>query len=238
MKADLHIHSCLSPCGDWEMSPLAIAARGIEEGLDMMALSDHNAVGNLPAFFCACEAAGIVPVGGIEVTSEEEAHVLCLFPDLEKATEFGSWIHDHLPDIPNDPEQFGDQVAVDENEEVLYEEPKLLISAVSLNLDEILAKTHAMGGLYIPAHVDKPRFSLTSQLGFIPKMDYDALEVADFKARLLVKKAVKIGNSDAHYLSDVGKRFTVYETEEASFEALRDCLHRGALLPGSRPYRF
>ena len=67
------------------MSPTAIAARGLEEELDMMALSDHNAVGNLPAFFCACEAAGIVPLGGIEVTSEEEAHVLCLFPDLEKA---------------------------------------------------------------------------------------------------------------------------------------------------------
>ena len=174
------------------MSPPAIAARGIEEGLDMMALSDHNAVGNLPAFFCACEAAGIVPVGGIEVTSEEEAHVLCLFPDLEKATEFGAWIHDHLPDIPNDPEQFGDQVAVDENEEVLYEEPKLLISAVSLNLDEILAKTHAMAGLYIPAHVDKPRFSLKSQLVFIPNMDYDALELVDFNSRILVLNALRI----------------------------------------------
>ena len=120
------------------MSPTAIAARGLEEELDMMALSDHNAVGNLPAFFCACEAAGIVPLGGIEVTSEEEAHVLCLFPDLEKAMEFGAWVHDRLPDIPNDPDRFGDQVAVNENEEVLYEEEKLLISATTLNLDEIL----------------------------------------------------------------------------------------------------
>ena len=201
------------------MSPTAIAARGLEEELDMMALSDHNAVGNLPAFFCACEAAGIVPLGGIEVTSEEEAHVLCLFPDLEKAMAFGDWIHDHLPDIPNDPEQFGDQVAVNENEEVLYEEEKLLISATTLNLDEILKRVRAADGLFIPAHVNKPVFSLTSQLGFIPDIDYDALEISDLNARVLAKRKILISNSDAHYLSDVGKRFT-------------------ELKPGSRPYRF
>ena len=206
------------------MSPTAIAARGLEEELDMMALSDHNAVGNLPAFFCACEAAGIVPLGGIEVTSEEEAHVLCLFPDLEKAMAFGDWIHDHLPDIPNDPEQFGDQVAVDENEEVLYE--------------EILKRVRAADGLFIPAHVNKPVFSLTSQLGFIPDIDYDALEISDLNARVLAKRKILISNSDAHYLSDVGKRFTEYDTREVSFEALRACLRNGRLKPGSRPYRF
>lgn len=220
------------------MSPTAIAARGLEEELDMMALSDHNAVGNLPAFFCACEAVGIVPLGGIEVTSEEEAHVLCLFPDLEKATAFGAWIHDHLPDIPNDPEQFGDQVAVNENEEVLYEEEKLLISATTLNLDEILKRVRAADGLFIPAHVNKPVFSLTSQLGFIPDIDYDALEISDLNARVLAKRKILISNSDAHYLSDVGKRFTEYDTREVSFEALRACLRNGRLKPGSRPYRF
>lgn len=220
------------------MSPTAIAARGLEEELDMMALSDHNAVGNLPAFFCACEAAGIVPLGGIEVTSEEEAHVLCLFPDLEKAMEFGAWVHDHLPDIPNDPEQFGDQVAVNENEEVLYEEEKLLISATTLNLDEILKRVRAADGLFIPAHVNKPVFSLTSQLGFIPDIDYDALEISDLNARVLAKRKILISNSDAHYLSDVGKRFTEYDTREVSFEALRACLRNGRLKPGSRPYRF
>lgn len=220
------------------MSPTAIAARGLEEELDMMALSDHNAVGNLPAFFCACEAAGIVPLGGIEVTSEEEAHVLCLFSDLEKAMAFGAWIHDHLPDIPNDPEQFGDQVAVNENEEVLYEEEKLLISATTLNLDEILKRVRAADGLFIPAHVNKPVFSLTSQLGFIPDIDYDALEISDLNARVLAKRKILISNSDAHYLSDVGKRFTEYDTREVSFEALRACLRNGRLKPGSRPYRF
>ena len=220
------------------MSPTAIAARGLEEELDMMALSDHNAVGNLPAFFCACEAAGIVPLGGIEVTSEEEAHVLCLFSDLEKAMEFGAWIHDHLPDIPNDPEQFGDQVAVNENEEVLYEEEKLLISATTLNLDEILKRVRAADGLFIPAHVNKPVFSLTSQLGFIPDIDYDALEISDLNARVLAKRKILISNSDAHYLSDVGKRFTEYDTREVSFEALKACLRSGRLKPGCRPYRF
>ncbi len=220
------------------MSPTAIAARGLEEELDMMALSDHNAVGNLPAFFCACEAAGIVPLGGIEVTSEEEAHVLCLFPDLEKAMEFGAWVHDRLPDVPNDPDRFGVQVAVNENEEVLYEEPKLLISATSLNLDEILKRVRAADGLFIPAHVNKPVFSLTSQLGFIPDIDYDALEISDLNARVLAKRKILISNSDAHYLSDVGKRFTEYDTWEVSFEALRACLRNGRLKPGCRPYRF
>ena len=183
------------------MSPTAIAARGLEEELDMMALSDHNAVGNLPAFFCACEAAGIVPLGGIEVTSEEEAHVLCLFPDLEKAMEFGAWVHDRLPDVPNDPDRFGVQVAVNENEEVLYEEPKLLISATSLNLDEILKRVRAADGLFIPAHVNKPVFSLTSQLGFIPDIDYDALEISDLNARVLAKRKILISNSTTFRMS-------------------------------------
>lgn len=220
------------------MSPKAIVERGVEENLDMMALSDHNAVGNLPAFFEACQESGIVPLGGIEVTSQEEVHILCLFGELEKAMDFGHWIYQYLPDIPNDPESFGDQVAVNGDEEVLYEEPKLLISATSITIDELLTEVHKRGGLYIPAHVNKPRFSLTSQLGFIPSMDYDALELSDLKARVLAKKGVRLTNSDAHYLSDIGKRFTQYHTQEPSFEAIKDCLKSAALTMGSRPYRF
>ena len=110
VKTDLHIHSCLSPCGSLEMSPKAIAEKGADLGLKLMALTDHNTALNCPAFEINCRENGIVPVFGVEVTSKEEAHIVALFETVETALDFGSFVYLLMPDMENNPEVLGDQI--------------------------------------------------------------------------------------------------------------------------------
>jgi hypothetical protein len=175
-KADLHLHSCLSPCGDLESSPSLIAATARERGLDLIALTDHNSALNTPAFAVGCEREGIAAVFGMEATCAEEAHCLCLFASVEAALEFGSLLYERLVTVHNVPERWGDQVYVNADDEIEGEVEKLLISATDLALDEMERLVHGRGGLFIPAHVDRSAFSLMSQLGFVPPGNYDALE--------------------------------------------------------------
>ena len=222
VKADLHIHTCLSPCASLEMSPAAIAGRLESLGFSMAAVADHNSALNSPAFEKACRRAGIVPLFGIEVNSVEEAHLLCLFETSGAALDFGSYIYERLPDMENIPERLGDQVYVDEKENILGEVKKYLGNAVSASMDEVMEEVFSRGGLFIPAHVDKPVFSVTSQLGFLPDGNYSAVEVFDpFNAEAFSDKWCVITSSDAHYPDDVGKNFIEIELEENSFGSLR-----------------
>ncbi|MDC7233583.1 MAG: PHP domain-containing protein [Spirochaetales bacterium] len=126
MLIDLHNHSCLSPCGSLEMSPARLVEEAAARGIGMLALTDHNAGDNLPAFAVCCRRAGIVPVYGMEVTGREEAHLLCLFGDLKTAVRFGYEIYENLQTIPNNPDRMGDQIIVDEDENILGELEKHL----------------------------------------------------------------------------------------------------------------
>ena len=222
IKADLHIHSCLSPCGSLEMSPKAIAERGVELGLDMMAITDHNTALNCPAFEINCRNNGIVPVFGIEVTSKEEAHIIALFESLEKVLNFSSFIYELLPDVENNPEILGDQIIVNEHEEILGEVEKYLGNATELTIDNIRDEIKKRDGLFIPAHIDKPVFSIPSQLGFLPPDLYDAVEVfTPENASMFSSKYTVISNSDAHYLDDIGKKNLQLEIEKRGFEELK-----------------
>lgn len=176
-SADLHLHSCLSPCGSLESSPAVIATIAKERGLDLIALTDHNSSLNCPAFAENCRRAGISPLFGMEATSSEEAHCLCLFSSLETALAFGKLIAERLIPVPNDPEQWGDQIVVNADEEIEAEESNLLINATTVSVEELCNLVHEYGGLFIPAHVDRNAFSLMSQLGFVPPGNYDALEI-------------------------------------------------------------
>ena len=131
---DLHIHSCLSPCGDDDMTPANIAGMGSIKGLTLMALTDHNTSRNCPAFFKACRALGIVPVAGMELTTSEDVHMICLFPDLESAMDFDKFVYPLIMPIDNNPEIFGNQLIYGEDDEIIGTEPKLLISALSLDI--------------------------------------------------------------------------------------------------------
>lgn len=230
-RCDLHMHSCLSPCGQLEMSPNALAALLAERGIQLAALTDHNAALNTPTFEKACRRHGIVPLSGLEVQSSEECHILCLFADSRTAVDFGDYIYSLLPPVMNRPEKTGDQVWVDENDEILGELDKFLITSCTLAVDEIARLARDRGGLAIPAHVDRPSFSLSSQLGFIPEGPWDALEV------ITVPPAIDTGpypltqSSDAHCLMHVARRSFELELPEgfgkdgrADIEAIRTAL--------------
>ena len=211
-KADLHIHTCLSPCSDWEMSPAEIVAKSRAMGLDIIAICDHNTTENAAAVMRAANKYELLVIPGMEVCSKEEVHVLTLFESIEDSLEMQHFIYAELPG-ENQPEVFGYQVIADENDEVLGENPKLLIGATQLGLHVIVAKAHELGGLCISSHVDRPTFGIIGQLGFMPNdLQLDAIEVS---GRITVKDAKKtipgiknlplITASDAHFLDDIGK---------------------------------
>ena len=226
VSADLHIHSCLSPCGDLSMSPGLIARTARERGLKMAALTDHNSALNIPAFAAACAVEGITGVYGLEVNTREEAHVLCLFETPEAALALGSFLYPLLPDIPNNPLKMGDQVYVDQKENILGEVEKWLLGGADIGLEELLEEVHSRGGLFIPAHIDRPAYSIPSQLGFLPSLAYDALESVTVPTSVPLYPGAPrvIQNSDAHYPEDVAKRTTNFEMETCGWTGLVEAL--------------
>jgi len=212
VRADFHLHSCLSPCGDLSMSPRAIAISLSDRGVRLAALTDHNTALNCPAFGAACREFGIVPLYGIEAQGQEEVHILCLFADLESALQLGSELYDLMPPVMNIPEKMGDQVYVDEADDIIGEVDKYLITSAEIDLDTLAQRVLELGGIIIPAHVDRPSFSLTSQLGFIVDGPWAALEVVRMPDRGQVSTTLDtrgfplITSSDAHYPEHIARR--------------------------------
>ncbi len=230
-RADLHIHSCLSPCGDWAMSPRDIVARSREKGLHIIAISDHNSAENAGAVMAAGEAAGVCVIPGLEICSREEVHVLGLFENLGQALQMQETVYAHLPGS-NDPELWGDQVVANEKNEVVCENERLLIGATTLWLDAIVDAVHSLDGLCIAAHVDRPSYSVISNLGFIPPdVKFDAIEVS-FRVPLAdayqqvpgIERFPCITSSDAHFLKDVGRVSTAFRLESPVFGEIRRAL--------------
>ncbi|MFW5711460.1 MAG: PHP domain-containing protein [Spirochaetota bacterium] len=230
ISADLHIHSCLSPCGSLAMSPRKIADAAAERGLEMLALTDHNSCRNAPAFEECCRKRGILPLFGMEVTSSEEAHVVCLFGEKATAMEFGEYVESRLPEIKGEPHMFGDQVYVDAEDNILGEVSRALIGATDISIDQLVPMVHEQGGLIFPAHIDRPAFSIVMQLGFLPDLPYDAVECIDPNCEIDTLGLRIITNSDAHYPEDIGTRPTEYAVDSISFEGLKAAL--------TRPLRF
>jgi Predicted metal-dependent phosphoesterases (PHP family) len=192
-RADLHIHSVLSPCGDLYMSPTAIIEQAKKLHLNLIAITDHNSMRQVKVTQKLGRENGILVLGGVEITTQEEAHALAFFENDDQLDLFQAYIDKHLPHIPLDEEKFGYQLIVDENEEVTGEEEWLLWSALDADLDELYDIVHEIGGLFIPAHVNKPASSLISQLGFIPPdLKADGLEISKHvtKEAFLKKKCI------------------------------------------------
>ena len=166
---DLHIHSCLSPCGDNDMTPDSIAGMGELNGLDIMALTDHNTLKNCPAFFKAVKRHGIIPVAGTELTTAEDIHVVCLFPTLSGAMEFENVLESKRIKIKNRPDIFGEQRITDENDNITGYDDYLLINATALSLEEVPQAAEEYGGVCFPAHIDRQSNGLLAVLGFSPK---------------------------------------------------------------------
>ena len=232
-KADMHIHSCLSPCGDWEMSPRRIIRKSLEVGLDLIGICDHNTVENAGVVMREGEKQGVRVLPGMEICSREEVHILSLFQELEPAREMQAYIYENLPG-ENKPEVFGCQVVANENDEVLAENPRLLIGATLLGLHDIVKKTHDLEGLSICCHVDRPAYGIINQLGFIPPdLELDGVEVSRHvdlaeahTAVAGIEKFSCITTSDAHFLEDIGKVSTVFLMAEPTIEEIRKSLLR------------
>ncbi|MBU1172514.1 MAG: PHP domain-containing protein [Proteobacteria bacterium] len=227
-RADLHIHTCLSPCGDWDMTPRAVVETSAEKKLDIIAVTDHNTVENVEAAMERGRQLGLVVLPGMEICSQEEAHVLALFDHMDKALSMQTYVYDHL-DGDNLPDVFGYQVVANALDEVISQNPRMLIGATRINLNDLIKKIHEMGGLAIAAHIDKKAYSIPSQLGFIPPdLHLDAVEVS-FRARpedagktLLMGMAIPcITSSDAHFPNEIGRVSTKFYMAEPTMAEMR-----------------
>ncbi len=228
--ADLHIHSCLSPCAELDMTPGRIMRRAAEAGLDIVAIADHNSCENLEAAARAAGEAGVFLVPAMEITSLEEVHVLALFDTLEAAFRMQEDVYRRLDglygegDRPNGIPPFR-QVLVNEEDEVMGFNRRLLAGATDIRLSSLVAAVHSLGGVVIASHADRGSFSITSQLGFVPEgLDFDAFELCGEKEKQKPfnhrGQAPGLRFSDAHRLEDIGRKRTSFLLEEASLREI------------------
>jgi len=224
-KGDLHIHTCLSPCASLDMSPVAIVEEGLNRGLDLIAICDHNSAQNVGAVIRAGSKRGLHVLPGMEINSVEEVHTLAIFDSERQATAMQEIVYRHLEGM-NSPDIFGEQVIVNEFDEVEGFNDKMLIGGTGLKLEEIVTEVHRLGGLSIASHVDRPSYSIISQLGFIPPdLDLDAVEIS-YRTNSIpeVKELPIIRSSDAHFHSDIGKVYTSFFIETPSVYEIRMAL--------------
>ena len=225
MKFDLHIHSCLSPCANLEMSPGEIVARAKAAGMDGIALTDHQSARNTPAIAECAKRAGIGCLFGMEVQTAEEVHTVALFDTTEQALKLTDWVYEAMPKRVNDPETFGDQPVVTWDDDIVDLEWRILAMGCRRTIPETAAKVHELGGLYIAAHIDRPNFSCLGALGAIPEGCFDAVELSrTAEAADWLPKAAGYAvtrSSDAHNLDDVARVWTEADIPEFSVSALR-----------------
>lgn len=228
---DLHIHSCLSPCADNDMTPGNIAGTATLAGINIMALTDHNTVKNCPAFFKAAKRCGVVPVAGMELTTAEDIHVVCLFEHLEEAMSFGEAVDRRRVLIENRTDIFGDQLITDGDDNIVGTEKYLLPNATEVTVDEVPELVSGFGGICYPAHVDRQSNGIIATLGDFPKTPFfGCAEFHDGQKREEYIKRYPVLNgkrllvcSDAHYLWDIrdAAEFIEIDDEPYSGELVR-----------------
>lgn len=231
-RADLHTHTVLSPCGSLDMSPAAIVAEANYKNLDIIGITDHNHTGHCNLVAELAEEKGIFVLRGAEVTTKEEVHCLAFFEDDETLMDFQELLDASITKVNNNPDLFGYQVITDKDEQIVEQIDHLLINATKLSVEKLAEEVHNRRGIFIPAHVNRSAFSLTSQLGFIdPAIPADALEISrhitveEFrKKNPFLSKFTVIQSSDAHFIPDIGNVHTKFELQEASFEEIRMAL--------------
>lgn len=229
-KADLHIHTILSPCASLDMSPKNIVRTAIEKNLDIIGITDHNSTRQCEIVAKEAGKRGLTVYQGVEITTQEEIHCLAFFSNPNDLNSFQAILDEHLPCIKNNPSLFGYQVVVDEDENVVFEEERLLINAIGLGIEKIESLVHQLNGVFIPAHINKSKNSVISQLGFIPpSLKADAFEITKHiteidnykKANQLTDSSVIIRNSDAHLPQEIGQSTSKFEMESTDFSEFR-----------------
>lgn len=227
LYCDLHIHSCLSPCGDSLMTPNNIVGMAFIKKLDVIAVCDHNTARNLPAVKEAADLMNVLLLPGMELTTREEAHMLCYFRDIERCMAFGEEIYRLLPPVPNNEKFFGRQQVMNAQDEEIDVEERLLISALDLSFEACARRIREAGGLCVPAHINRGASGVLGALGFLPSgVHYDALEIS----RAAPPPAIDtsgyriLHSSDAHALGHILEPEFVLEVRERTVEAVFDAI--------------
>lgn len=226
LSYDLHIHSCLSPCGDDDMTPGNIVGMAALKELDVIALTDHNSCKNCPPFLKQAQNYGIIAIPGMELCTAEEVHVVCLFPTLEDAMAFDKIVSEKLIPLPNNETIFGKQEICNEEDEVIGQEPYLLINAADIPFDQVYDLVSDYHGIMIPAHIDKNANSLLSNLGFVPPdSKFTCFELKDMKHLHKIRKDNSyldnckiVTSSDAHYLEHINEPVNFLHSESRSIQ--------------------
>jgi 3',5'-nucleoside bisphosphate phosphatase len=224
-RADLHIHSVLSPCGDLDMSPVRIIHEAKNHNLDIIGITDHNHTGHAKLTIELGEKEGIQVFSGVEINTREEIHCLAFFENIGKTEKFQDYINSCATRIENKPEKFGHQLLVNEKEEILEQIEWLLISSLTCSIDEVEKKVHQLDGVFVPAHIQRKSNCIYTQLGFLPdNLIIDAIEITDctrlsdlYSTRPELKDYSIILNSDAHYPQQIGSQYSNYYLKEPSF---------------------
>ena len=229
VAGDLHIHTCLSPCGSLDMTPGNIIREACKKNLAIIAIADHNSAENSAAVIAAARETALCVIPGIEVTTQEEAHIVGLFDSVEDALSMQELVYQNLQPGENDENTFGIQVMANELDEVEGINKRLLIGATGLRVEEVVHGIHERQGLAIAAHIDRPSFSLISQLGLIPEgLNLDALEISK---QITLRQAQAqfgadpgfpfIAASDAHRLDEIGDSLTRFQMASPDMAELR-----------------
>lgn len=225
---DLHIHSCLSPCAEPEMTPHSIAGMSYINGLDIIAVADHNTARNISAVTKAAEEFGITVVPAIEAETAENIHLLCLFPTVSAAEHMGEILENHLPPIKNRPDIFGEQWVMNEIDDKQYQLDILLINATDIPIEEMKRTVESLGGVCIAAHIDREKNGIVATLGCVPEeLNFKTLELSDSADDSFLKneKYNYISDSDAHNLISISEKVHYMELEEKSVEEILKKLH-------------
>lgn len=227
-RADLHIHTCLSPCADLSMTPSAIVKTSLRNGLDIIAITDHNSAENVTATVKAAGNKNLTVIAGMEITTSEEIHIIALFENIASIMELQNIVYKNMLSTENDDKQFGEQIVVNEKDEVLSFNRRLLIAATMLPTHSLLDIIHSLGGLSIASHIDKNAFSIVSQLGFIPEdMNFTALEISGKTERKKAEHEFRdydsfalVTSSDAHNLEEIGRKTVNFVMEDPTVEEM------------------
>ncbi len=219
---DLHIHSCLSPCGDDDMTPANIVGMAQLKELDVIAVTDHNTCRNCGAVIKAAEGSGLMVIAGMELCTEEEIHTVCLFEHLEDAMAFDAYVEAHSPKFDNDPAIYGRQILMDEADGVLGELPHLLVSASGIGIYDLPALMKRFNGMWFPAHIDKAAYSVIASLGTLPDdLGFRTVEISKpqkidalCEQYPLIRSTRVVTDSDAHYLWDISERYYALDFDE------------------------
>jgi PHP family Zn ribbon phosphoesterase len=230
-RAELHLHTVLSPCAEVEMIPPLIVQETLDKGIDIIAVTDHNATANIEAVQKAALGTSLLVLPGMELQTVEEVHSLCIFEGLDQVIQFQKWVSKALPKIENRPDYFGEQFVVDETGELIRREEQLLLVSAEISLTQAWQKVDELGGVFIPAHVDRKAFGLLENLGLVPTdIPLHTLEISrNIKSSEAVSRYPQLKGysflkgGDAHRLDEI-IGFNQFNLEKPTFSEIKKAL--------------